>query len=612
VPVQVVLVSPAMPKRLIFVLLLAALGTLGFFPRYAAAQQSDAGALQELEQRKRDAKDRFLRGIELTQAEKWDAALAEFLASRDLYPTKVALKNAAIALRQLGRHAEALEMYRELQREFTSSIDPKEKKELDEAMAQVRENVGEIDVESDQKESTVVIDGQQRGTTPLSDPILVTAGTHSVRIAKEGFETFEAQVLVAGKQRKLVKAKLEPLAASGTLIVREASGKSLEVLVDGALVGKTPWQGRVAPGARAVLLRGEGNLGTAPSAAKVRLNETTTLTLRAIELNSELRIEPTPTNATLFLDGVELGSGVWEGRLQSGGHKVEAVAEGFIALRRNVTLAADQREVLQLSLERDLSDPMWTGGFVPHLYAELVGGGLWSPSFGGSADAACRRGDCSERTRPLGFIVGARGGYAITRALGAEVFLGYLQVKGSMTRTQTASVEGVPVVADDYEDTTSLAGPMAALSASYRFFDKTPLTFRIWGGAARLTSKFSNQGTFDSEPLPPLGCQPPDPCPLEPQVLETSVSEKSANIWVPVFGPEVRFGYQVSDRFGVDFGVAVLLMFPPKTEREGRAFSGRSIPVETPRLRGLLALPQENGFGTFFLIAPTLAGRFDF
>jgi hypothetical protein len=561
--------------------------------RPAAAQPKAAAASDDaVEGRKREAKERFLRGVELTQRESWDAALAEFLASRELYPTKVAIKNAAVALRQLGRHAQALEMYQELLEQFSSSIDANEKKEMEDSVAQLRDNVGEIDVESNQRGSTIVIDGQQRGTTPLSAPILVNAGTHSVRVSKEGFEAFEAQVLVAGKQKKVIQAKLDPLAATGTLIVREASGKSLEVLVDGALVGKTPWQGRLAVGAHSVLLRGEDDTGTPPSAADVRENQASTLTLRAIKLDAEIRIEPTPSNATVFVDGVQVGNGVWEGRLRSGAHKVELIAQGFLPQRRDVSIKTGQREVLSISLERDLSDPMWRGGFVPHLYAELVGGALWSPSLRGGADAACDREECSERGRPFGFVVGARGGYALTSALGVEVFLGYLKIKESMTRTVVGQFEGTPTTAQDYEDSTSMAGPMAAVSASYRFFEKTPLTLRVWGGVARVNATFSNQGTFESESV--------------------SVPEKAANVWVPLFGPEVRIGYQISEQLGVDFGVAFLLMLAPSEERQGRNSLSDSGGRRAIVGAGVLELPTEHGFGTFFAIAPTLAGRFDF
>jgi hypothetical protein len=401
------------------------------------------------------------------------------------------------------------------------------------------------------------------------------------------------------------------------------------VVVDGAVVGHTPWQGLVAVGTHTVILRGKNDMGTPPSAATVFQNQTSTLTLRAGKLDAEIRIEPTPSNATVFVDGVQIGNGVWEGRLKSGTHKVEVVSSGFAPFRGDVTLETGQREVMQVALERDLSSPMWRTGFVPHVYVELLGGVGWAPSFGGGADAACGRGECADRSRPFGFLVGARGGYALTSGLGLELFIGFLSVGESMTRKVTAQGEqGRTYTAQDYEDETTLSGPMAAVSASYRLLEKTPLTFRVWGGAARMSARFSNAGTFSG--LFTVQ-QPPPASSFDVTVTQrSSVPEESASIWVPFVGPEARFGYQVTKKLSFDIGVALFVMLPPDTERKGRntlsRAGGRVAAVDEidlssdPRCTsgaclvrpGTLSLPAENGFGTSFLIAPTVGGRFDF
>ena len=593
-----------------------------------APSPAPPAAADDVEKRKTEAKERFLKGIELVQAENWDAALAEFLASRELYPTKVAVKNAATSLQQLKRYGDAISMYREMLQQFSSSMTPEEKKSTEDAIANLRSFVGEIDVETRERDSMVVIDGTQRGTTPLAEPIMVNAGTHTVRVSKEGFETFEAQVLVAGKQRKLVTAELKALSKTGTLAVRDADGAALDVVVDGAVVGHTPWQGLVAVGTHTVILRGKNQMGTPPSAATVFHNQTSTLTLRAVKLDAEIRVEPTPSNATVFVDGVQIGNGVWEGRLTSGVHKVEVISSGFAPFRRDVTLSTGQREVLRVPLERDLSSPMWRTGFVPHVYVELVGGIGWAPSFGGGADAACGRGECTDRSRPFGFLVGGRGGYALTSGLGIELFIGFMSVSESMTRNVTALGEnGRTYTAQDYKDETTLSGPMAALSASYRLLEKTPLTFRVWAGAARMSARFSNAGTFS-------GIFSVDPAPAAPFDItvtqRASIPEESASIWVPFVGPEARFGYQVTKKLSFDIGLAVFVALPPDSERKGRntlsRAGGRVAAIDEidvsndPRCGGnpcdarpgTLTLPAENGFGTFFLLAPTLGGRFDF
>ncbi len=582
-----------------------------------AASPADA----DLEKRKEDAKQHFFRGIEHVQNEDWDAALAEFLRSRELYPGIASLKNGAVALRQLKRYAESIEMYQELLREFGGSLRPDERKQVEDAMTQLQGNVGEIAVSSDQAGSTVIVDGQERGTTPLPKAIVVNAGTHAVRVYKEGFVPFEVQLLVAGQQKKSVEAKLKALTSSGRLRVTESTGLPLDVVVDGAVVGQAPWEGTLAVGTHTVYLRGKDEMGTPPSAATVFANQTSNLALKAAKLDAELRIEPTPTNARVDIDGVQVGNGVWEGRLKSGDHKVEVTAKGFLAFRRDVAVRSGQREVVTVALQRDLSDPLWRESyFVPHLYVEAVGGPAMSPSFGGAADNACARGECSARSRPFGFLVGARGGYQLTSGLGVELFLGYWQMKESVTRSAEATSD-VPITAKDYEDGTRFAGAVAALSASYQFFEKTPLVFRVWAGAARVRASYTNDGTF-------TGITTSRTSPDQALIFQERISipEKSENIWLPLIGPEVRFGYRFSKALAVDLGVAGFLLFPPEALRKDAATGGderkRPLADTEDAFRrpdgtledgrpGLARLPKEAGFGTSFGILPTIGLRLD-
>jgi hypothetical protein len=552
--------------------------------------------------------------LEFVQNENWDAALAEFLASRDLYPTRVALENAGICLRQLKRYAEALDMYKELLQKFGKSLPPDKLKMAKNAITQLQGDVGRISVSADQPESNVIVDGQERGKTPLSKPIVVNAGTHTVRVSKEGYETYEKQVLVAGRQTKSVAARLTPLRATGTLTVKEAAGQKLDVVVDGAVVGKTPWSGALAVGTHTVFLRGDGDVGTPPSSAVLKQNKATALTLRAVKLDASIRIEPTPSNAEVDIDGVSVGNGIWEGRLTSGRHRIEIAAEGFIPYRRNVDVRASEREVQRVSLDRDLSNPMWKAGFVPHIYVELVGGAAWAPGLGGDADKSCSKDSNCSRSAPLGFLAGARGGYEVTKGLGLELFLGAIYMKEKSTRRVVAKGEYGSWTSDAAQDTTQFFGPAAAVSASYSFFDKTPLTFRIWAGVARVKATFTNSGRYTGTARDPGGNDVQASTDLE-------VPEQTPRLWMPFGGPEVRIGYRFNKHLSVDLGAALLLMFPPDTPRTGITGLGSSgdrwiAPPVTQNGQtvnvGLLKLPRENGFGTYFAITPTLAGRFDF
>lgn len=584
------------------------------------------------EQRRTEAKERFLRGLELANQESWDAALVEFMASRELFPTRAALSNIPLSLRHLNRYAEATEAYRELIQTFGSNMTPEERKKVDEALAELRSLTGEIDVESDPSGATVVIDGQQRGTTPLPAPLLVNAGTHSVRVSKEGHESFDAQVPVAGKQRKMVQAKLRRLARSGTLVVRESGNQQLEVLVDGAVVGKTPWQGTLAVGVHGVALRGEGDLGTPPSAATVVENEITTITLAAKKLDARVRVEPVPSNARVDVDGVGVGSGIWEGQLESGSHRIEVYAPGHVPYRKEIAVSSGRREIVRVALERDLSNPMWAVGYRPHLFVELVGGAAFSSGFGMGADSACDRqvtlptgsvAGCSDESAPAGFLVGGRGGYQLTSGLSFEVFLGYLNMSESMTRAivaegETRGNERLSFSSSSAEDSTSVSAPLGALSASYQFFEKTPLLFRLSGGVMRARIKHALKGSFSGDV--PYRVAGADMTQNISQSVE--VVEPATNVWVPLVGPEVRFGYRISKRFAVDLGVAGFIFLGPGEARSGGNIgSSKRRPtilseVQSPEgvtvKPGVMRFDAESSVSTFFGIVPTLGVRLDF
>jgi PEGA domain len=607
-------------------------------PAPADAPAADAPADPDLEKKKVEAKERFLRGLTLANDANWDAALAEFLASRELFPTRVALKNAATSFRNLKRYAEALDMYAELLAKFGAQIPAEEKKQIEDAMAELRSFVGEIDVESPERDATIVVDGQQRGTTPLPAPITVNAGTHSVRVSKEGFEAFETQVQVAGKQRKSVTARLKALSKAGRLVVQEADGKVLDVIVDGAVVGKTPWQGTLGVGVHSVALRGPENIGTPPATATVQEGQSATLSLRATKLDAQLKVEPVPTNSRVDIDGVTVGSGVWQGRLTSGTHRVEVVSEGHVPFRAEVTIASGKSELMQVKLERDLSNPMWKAGFVPHIYLELALGAAIAPALGGGADLSCSSSvtfpdgssgeGCSDRVRPTGFFGGLRGGYLFTSGLGLELLVGYTRLSESMTRRVVTNGEGnTRWASPDYEDTTQIGGPLATLGASYQLLEKTPLLFRISGGVLRARIITTNDGTYTA-----TVAHPRDSSITAVVTQSVRAIEETQDSWIPLIAPEVRFGYRFGKRFTLDLGVAGFVFFGPPSPRTSTTYgtdTARAVPlqdvpagygpgvdldnngVDDPVRLGLMTLPEEDAVKTFFAIVPTIGGRFD-
>lgn len=586
----------------------------------ASVRAADSGATPEgSDARKEEAKQHFERGLLLADTgQNWSAALEEFLKSRELYPTRAATRNAAIALRQLGRYVAAFDLYTDLLQEFGGGIPPEQAAALGDEMQALRAHIGEIELRCNETAAGVVVDGLERGSIPVG-VLRLDAGSHVIHITKTGFVPFETGIVLKGGERAVVETRLERASASGTLAVSEADGAIFDVLVDGVSVGKTPWRGNALPGRHVVSLRSADGRGTGPSAALVRQDTITTLTLRAVTLDAALRVEPTPSSASVFIDGVGVGSGIWSSALASGSHRVEAVAAGHLPFRRDLALARGQHQNLQVHLERDVSSPFWRAAFRPHPFVEVVAGGLFASTFHGGADDAC---NCSERSAPAGFITAARAGYSLVGGLGIELTGGYLWMSESMVRRVTATGErySPSFNADDYRDSTRLSGPMAALGASYRLLEKTPLTARAAFGLTVLRSATSNRGTFTGE------VQNPDN-PNERQVVSApaSIAEAPSTLPTPFGMVELRFGYRFSTRISADAGLGVLLLFVPSKLRVGTNNLGsensRSGLLDTsnhrwangdPVVAGVITLPTEEVAGTFATFAPTLGLRADF
>lgn len=563
-----------------------------------------------------EARQHFERGYQLAKDRRsLDAALAEFLASRDLHPMRTSTCNAAVILDLLGRYAEALELYSATLREFSFPADGgsgafcDRRPGIEQRIAALRALTGEIEIQCGDPGASVSVDGEQRGMTPLPDAFRVNAGTHTVRLAKEGFATEELTISIAGGARKTVKLTLHRLFATGTLVVQELSGRSLDVVVDAVAVGRTPWRGSLALGSHSVILRGAGYFGTSPSSAEVRQNEVTTLTLSATELDSSLRVEPTPSSAAVHFDGISVGSGIWDGRLPSGPHRVEIVAAGHLPFRRDVNLTKGGRQVVRGILERDPSSPLWRYAARPHLYAELEVAAALAHTFNGGADNSCQ---CRDRQPPLGALGGARVGYMLPNRIAVELLGGYLSLSERMTRriTGLGDANSPTFSSTDYLDQTTLSGPLAELSGSYRLLDKrTPLTARIGMGVAVLTSSTSNGGTFAGS------VTNPDTGQASTASRAVSIPEAQQHLVTPFGSTELRFGYRFSKLVSADIGVALLVLVPPDAPRAGTSNLGgdahRATLLDPSGVPGVMRLPDERVAGPFLAIAPSIAVRAD-
>lgn len=415
----------------------------------------------------------------------WSRALAEYLAARQLYSSWAATSGAAVCLKQLGRHDEALEMFEELLRTFSHRLPAAAKEAAQRQLDELRQLVGILEIDGAEPGALIAVDGRHRGDAPLPGPLRLTSGSHWVRVFKEGFEPFEQRIEVAGDRLVRVRARLRPLARMGRLRVMERKGRPLEVVVDGSVMARAPWEGLLAPGEHTVALRGEGRLGSPPVQVDVEVDRIVPLTLSAEELAALLRVEPVPVNATVAIDGVTVGRGLWEGRLRAGAHRVEVAAPGFLPESRRVILGRDHTEIARVTLERDPRSPFWRKPARPARFVvEAVTGAVLVPSFGGEVAGTCIRG-CEA---PLGTGGSAvlHAGYELGMGLGLGVTAGYFaasqRVRG---RTIEVTPVGLPPNQGTVDDRLALRGALLGgwLSFMLPLSERMPLHFRLGAGA---------------------------------------------------------------------------------------------------------------------------------
>ncbi|MBK7580366.1 MAG: PEGA domain-containing protein [Myxococcales bacterium] len=568
-------------------------------PKAPAAPEPDPA-----EQKKAEARTHFERALSLFDEEAWDAALVEFARSRELYPTRAATKNSAICLRRLHRFDEALDMFDVLLREFPD-LPAQDKSLVEREVSELRSRVGTVDIHLTEPGASIVIDGRNRGKSPTAGPLRVSVGSHVVRVFKRGYSPFEQRVDVSSGQNVPLEVKLSALTQSGTLKVSEKSGKNAEVLVDNVVVGRTPWEGPLPRGDHTVQLKGEDKLGTEPSLAVVKLGRDTVLTLELENLESELRVEPKPAGATVSVNGVSVGRGIWDGRLRSGSHKVELSGEGFLSAERQVSLKAGQRAVVAVTLERDPESPLWRVDSPPAIALELDVGALVSPTLGGDLDDSCS-GDC-KKSLSQGFVGFAHLGYDVSSKVTLSLDVGYLAIRQKISgRDAEITPLGRPANPGTAFDTLWLRGVALGASFGFRTGPRWPVTVRVGAGALVAGLTDTRDGRFDTNPN------------ASGQSARYTIDSVEESIPARYFyaAPELRVGRRMGNS-ELSFGVQGLLLFAltqPKWKDKSPVLTGNCSSVGS----GCVT----DGEGTFgeqavagkmlLLIAPQLGFRHDF
>lgn len=500
---------------------------------------------------KAEATLHYEKARKLVAAKDWAAAYTEFVEANRLYTSKNAQSSAAVCLKNLHRYDEALERFDALLRDF-NDVPADMKSAAQKEIVELRGLVGTIDIRNAEVGSTITVDGRLRGEFPMVLPLRVPAGSHLISLYKEGYETLLVRMNVLGGSIEPVDGRMRLLVKSGTLRVEEQNGQHLEVLINGTVVGKTPWEGLVGIGQHTVALRGDDQTGALPKTVEIAMNAKAAVVLLAEKLDAQLRITPSPVDASISIDSIFVSRGIWDGRLRPGKHVVKVIADGYFPKEQTVTIERGKLETVDVALKKDPSSIAWR---TPGRFGlEAIGAFGMLPSFGGDVAS------CSTCDANLG--LGGSGVVHITyetwKGLGFGGSLGYMSI-GQTIEDRPTTLKIVGVTQPDLgfaTDTLLLRALRFGVWGAYRFgSEKWPVRVRLGMGGMVGTLTDTRTGRFR------LGGQAGACTEADLNCFNVGPLVEAPFVAYGYVAPEVRIGYRFSKHLEVSAGIEALVLF---------------------------------------------------
>jgi hypothetical protein len=182
-------------------------------PVPAAAQQEAAtSSVEPTAEQKKEASQRFEKGVSFYRDGEYQAALLEFKRAYELFPNYRVLYNLGQTSRELKDHASALVAFERYLAEG-DKIDAARKRDVENWIAELRTKVARVSVATNVPGAEITVDDLLVGTTPLAEPILLNAGRRKVSATLSGHVPVQRYIDVAGADTAELSLELVSLVA---------------------------------------------------------------------------------------------------------------------------------------------------------------------------------------------------------------------------------------------------------------------------------------------------------------------------------------------------------------------------------------------------------------
>jgi tetratricopeptide (TPR) repeat protein len=205
--------------------------------------------------------------------------------------------------------------------------------------------------------AAVRIDDNDIGKTPLTVDLL--PGPHTVAVTAADGRSAEQQLDVKPGRKKQNMVVELPRQAGGPATLSVASDPSnANVLLDGAVMGRTPYQEELSPGEHVVAVEMAGRMREERKVvARQGRDASVSFALAPLPKEPALAVESEPIGALVLLDGKEKGRTPFLAPLASGRHELVLKMEGHREVGTDFTMPKDR----DLSIRLDLPVGAGTG-----------------------------------------------------------------------------------------------------------------------------------------------------------------------------------------------------------------------------------------------------------
>lgn len=159
---------------------------------------------------RREASERFQRGLRFYEDGDYSLALIEFERAHQLVPDYRVLYNVGQVAISLGRFARARVALESYLARGGSDLPDERREAVARDLEMLRGRTAHLTVRGGPEGAELLVDDVTQGVIPLAEPLLLDAGEHRVLVRKSRHLTYSQRIVLAGAEELVLEVRLEP------------------------------------------------------------------------------------------------------------------------------------------------------------------------------------------------------------------------------------------------------------------------------------------------------------------------------------------------------------------------------------------------------------------